>query len=101
MLLILARQAIGDGIKSGRDLGAVYPMLKAIETTEDYARYLEVTEKAKPLHSLEEGSRSLPPEERPLQPTRSLHAHAQKIQLPLRGNTNAVDNTAPMGPESV
>lgn len=67
MLLILARQAIGDGIKSGRDLGAVYPMLKAIETTEDYARYLEST---------------------------------QKIQPPLRGNTNAIDDTAPVGPES-
>lgn len=68
MLLVLSRQAIGDGIKSGRDLGAVYPMLKAIETTEDYVRYLEST---------------------------------QKIQTPLRGNTNASDNAAPVGPESI
>ncbi len=69
MLLILARQAIGDGIKSGRDIGATYPMLKAIETTEGYVRYLESAENllTKPA---------------------------------TRGNTNASDDTTPMGPES-
>ena len=100
MLLILARQAIGDGIKAGRDLSAVYPMLKAIEVTEDYARHLEKAAenavKSKPLPTLDESfgasiAQGLKPD--PAQ------VHPQKIQLPLRGQSDASDNTAALGPE--
>lgn len=117
VLLVLSRQAIGDGIKSGRDLGAVYPMLRAIETTEDYARYLESAEKTKPRTPSEEESRVLRETQRSILPTPALNdlknplppelfttspqAHIQKIQLPLRGNTNAGDNAAPVGPEHI
>jgi hypothetical protein len=97
MLLILARQAIGDGIKAGRDLSATYPMLKAIEVVEDYARHLEKAAenavKSKPLPTLDESfgasiAQGLKPD--PAQ------VHAQKIQLSLRGSTDVIDNTAPI-----
>lgn len=69
MLLILARQAIGDGIKSGREIGVVYPMLRAIETTEDYTRYLESAEKTKPRTLSEEESRVLRETQKSILPT--------------------------------
>ena len=126
MLLILARQAIGDGIKAGRDISATYPMLKAIEVTEDYARHLdklaENAARSKPLPTLDEslgdtiaqGLKPEPPKsieevfanaaKRPLDlgPEKSptqIQGQTQKIQLPLRGSTNASDDTAPLGPE--
>ncbi len=100
MLLILARQAIGDGIKAGRDLSATYPMLKAIEVVEDYARHLEKAAensiRSRPLPTLDESSNANTAQGLKPDPAQ---VHAQKIQLPLRGQSDASDNSAALGPE--